>query len=341
MRLAWAEAGGGAGPTVVKAANWLTHLEYDCESPVWRHWIRFFADHTRFIRYDERGCGMTDWDVGDVTFPRWVEDLEQVIDAAALTEPFTLMGISQGAAVCVAYASRHPERVAALVLYGGYAQGWAHRSDEAGRREYEAIVELCRTSWGRDNPVFREVFTSRFVPGATRAQLDWFNALCRRTTSPAIAAELLRARAHVDVEDQLANIRARTLVLHAREDVIVPVSSGRSLATGIPGAEFVELDSKNHILLEGEPAWPRFCGAVSEFLGVGAARAPDPVFATLTPRERDILLLLARGLTNLDIANDLFISEKTVRNNVTKIFEKLGVHSRAQAIVFAKDKGLL
>ena len=341
VRLAWAEAGAGAGPVVVKAANWLTHLEYDRESPVWRHWIQFFADHTRFVRYDERGCGMTDWDVGDLSFARWVEDLEQVVDAAALTEPFTLLGISQGAAVCIAYANRHPERVSGLVLYGGYARGWTHRSDDAGRREYQAIIELCRTSWGRDNPVFREVFTSRFVPGATRAQLDWFNELCRKTTSPPIAAGLLQARAEVDVEDQLAAIRVPTLVLHARGDVIVPVSSGRSLAAGIPGAEFVELDSQNHVLLEDEPAWARFCDAVREFLGVGASREPDPMFATLTAREREILLLLARGLTNIEIGNDLFISEKTVRNHVTKVFEKLGVNSRAQAIVLAKDKGLL
>jgi len=338
VRLAWAES--GAGPPVVKAANWLTHLELERESPVWRHWIKFFSDHTHFIRYDERGCGMTDWNVGDVSFPRWVDDLEQVVDASGLTEPFTLLGISQGASICIGYALRHPERVAALVLYGAYAQGWARRNDPAGEREYQAIAELCSTSWGRDNPAFREVFTSRFIPGGTRAQLDWFNELCRTTTAPAIAAELLRARAHIDVADQLASVRARTLVLHARGDMVVPVSTGRSLAAGIPGAEFVELESRNHILLEDEPAWPRFCDAVREFLAVGAPRESERIFATLTVREREILVRLARGLTNLDIANDLFISEKTVRNHVTKIFEKLGVNSRAQAIVLAKDSGL-
>src|SRR5499426_4098333 len=142
VQLAWAEA--GAGPLLIKAANWLTHLEYEWESPVWRHWIRFLAEHFRFVRYDERGCGMTDRTVGDVTFEQWVQDLEAVVDAAGLQEPFTLLGISQGASVCVAYAARHPERVAGLLLYGAYARGWGRRGDESGAREYEAIVELVR-----------------------------------------------------------------------------------------------------------------------------------------------------------------------------------------------------
>ena len=166
VKLAWAEA--GRGPVLVKAANWLTHLEYEWESPIWRHWIRFFSDHFRFLRYDERGCGMTDWDVGDLSFERWVEDLEDVVDAAGIQEPFALLGISQGAAVCIAYAVRHPERVSGLVLYGGYALG-SGRRDDAAAREYRAITELVRVGWGKDNPAFRQVFTSRFVPGRRRS----------------------------------------------------------------------------------------------------------------------------------------------------------------------------
>ena len=163
VQLAWSDI--GSGPPLIKAANWLTHLEYDCESPVWRHWIEFFAGHFRFVRADERGCGMSDWSVSNLSFETWVSDLEAVIDVAAPPQPFVLVGISQGAAVCVAYAVRYPERVSHLILYGGYARGWAHRGAPDRAREYAAIVDLCRYGWGRDNPAFRQVFTSRFIPG--------------------------------------------------------------------------------------------------------------------------------------------------------------------------------
>ncbi|HQQ76985.1 MAG TPA: alpha/beta fold hydrolase [Thermoanaerobaculia bacterium] len=338
VQLAWAET--GSGPLLVKASNWLSHLEYEWESPVWRHWLRFFADHFRFVRYDERGCGMSDWNVDDLSCNRWLGDLEAVVDAALPEGAFPLLGISQGVSTAVSYAVKHPERVSRLVLYGGYARGWALRGDSAGKREHEAIVDLAALGWGRDNPAFRQVFTSRFVPGATSEQMDWFNELCRRTSSPAIAADLLRARASVDVKELLPKVSAPTLVLHAREDAAVPVSAGRQVAALIPGAQFVELDSKNHILLEGEPAWGRFCDAVRDFMGIEhAARTDAGPFADLTARERGILGLLTEGLGNADIAERLGVSEKTVRNHVSNLFDKLGVWTRAQAIVFARDRG--
>jgi pimeloyl-ACP methyl ester carboxylesterase/DNA-binding CsgD family transcriptional regulator len=338
VQLAWAEA--GAGPVLVKAANWLTHLEFDWDSPVWRHWIHFFADHFRFIRYDERGCGMTDWRVGDVSFPRWVEDLEAVMDTAGVREPAALLGISQGAAVCIEYAVRHPERVSRLVLYGGYAHGWGRRPDARGGKEYEAMIELVRAGWGKENPVFRQLFTSRFIPGATAEQLEWWNELCRKTTTPAIAAELLEARAQIDVSGLLEKVRVPTLVLHARDDEVIPVSAGRYLAARIPGAEFVELDSRNHVLLDPEPAWSRFKDAVLGFVGVKARpAAEDSAFAALSAREREVLALLTEGLGNGEIGERLSISEKTVRNHVSNLFDKLGVWTRAQAIVFARDRG--
>jgi DNA-binding CsgD family transcriptional regulator len=235
---------------------------------------------------------------------------------------------------------KHPERVSRLILYGGYALGWALRGDPAGKREYEAIVALVALGWGRDNPAFRQVFTSRFIPRATSEQMDWFNELCRRTSSPAIAAELLQARANVDVKELVAKVRTPTLVIHAREDVVVPISTGRELAALIPGAEFVELDSKNHILLEGEPAWERFCSAVRDFMGIEQVEeGEERAFASLTARERGILALLTEGLSNADIAERLDLSEKTVRNHVSNLFDKLGVWTRAQAIVFARDRG--
>ena len=340
VQMAWAEA--GSGPVLVKAANWLTHLEYEWESPVWRHWIRFLSEHFRYLRYDERGCGMTDRNVGDLSsFDRWVDDLEAVVNAAGIEEPVSLLGISQGGAVCVAYAVRHPERVSRLVIYGGYARGVARRGDPGAEREYQAIIELVRRGWGRDNPAFRQIFTSRFIPGGTTEQLEWFNELCRKTTSAEIAADLMQARAQVDVSDLLEKVRAPTLVLHGRNDAVVPIAEGQYLATRIPGAQFVELDSANHVLLGHEPAWPRFCQAVLEFMGMEpeAAGGEDPAFGSLSRREREVLVLITEGLGNAEIGERLSISEKTVRNHISGVFDKLGVWTRAQAIVFARDRG--
>jgi pimeloyl-ACP methyl ester carboxylesterase/DNA-binding CsgD family transcriptional regulator len=336
VRLAWAES--GRGMPLVKAATWLTHLEYDLDSPVWRHWTAFFSDHFRFVRYDERGCGMSDWDVRDLSLERRVADLETIVDAARLTEPFTMLGISHGAAVCLAYAERHPARVARLVLCGGFARGALRRGDDEAQRMHRAIIDLAHL-WGNDNPAFRQVFTSRFIPGGTDEQLRWFNDLCRRTTSPRLAGTLLRARADTDVTAPLARVRAPTLVLHARDDAIAPLSEGRALAVEIPGAAFVELDSRNHVLLEHEPAWARFQDAVLEFTGQAASGRAAAAFDALSRRERETLALLADALSNAEIAERLGISEKTVRNHLSRLFDKLGVRSRAQAIVLARDHG--
>jgi pimeloyl-ACP methyl ester carboxylesterase/DNA-binding CsgD family transcriptional regulator len=336
VQLAWAEA--GQGPLLVKAANWLTHLEYDWESPVWRHWIRFFADHFRFVRFDERGCGMTDWDVGDLSFGHWVKDLELVADTVAPAAPMILLGISQGAAASIAYAVRHPERVSHLLLYGGYSRGISKRGDSDPERMYGAIIELARLGWGTHNPAFRQVFTSRFIPGGTDEQLGWFNELCLKTTSPENAARLLESRAQIDVVDLLPLVRTPTLVLHARQDAVTPFEEGRRLAAAIPGAQFVELDSMNHVLLEQEPAWGRFQQAVLDFVGLTAPRE-DAAFGALSAREREILALVTEGLGNAGIAERLALSEKTVRNHISNVFDKLGVWTRAQAIVFARDRG--
>jgi len=335
VQLAWAEA--GSGPPLVKAATWLTHLEHDFESPVWHHWTTFLAGHFRYVRYDERGAGMSAWDIRDLSLDRRVDDLEAIVEAAGVNEPFTLMGMSQGAAVCIAYAVRHPDRVARMVLCGGYARGALRRTDEEANQMYEAIIRLA-SLWGSDNPAFRQVFTSRFIPGGTDEQLRWFNDLCLKTVSPELAGALLRARAEIEITPLLSQVRTPTLVLHAREDAVVPLAEGRLVATEIPGAQFVELDSRNHVLLEHEPAWAKFQEAVLAFTGQAAASA-DGAFSDLSKRERETLALLADGLSNSEIAERLGISEKTVRNHLSHLFDKLGVWSRAQAIVFARDRG--
>jgi pimeloyl-ACP methyl ester carboxylesterase/DNA-binding CsgD family transcriptional regulator len=306
---------------------------------VWKHWLQFFSTHCRFVRFDERGCGMSDWTPGAaLTLDQWASDLELVIEAAQPTEPVTLLGISQGAATCIHYAIRHPERVARLILYCGYAHGALGRDVPAAAVAHRAMIDLVRVAWAQDNPAFRQVFTSRFIPGGTHEQLEWYNDLCLKTTTGEIAASLLEARGHMDIAASLAQVHVPTLVLHARNDEVVPISEGRFLASGIPGAEFVELDSRNHVLLEPEPAWQRFQEAVLAFVQPGTASS-DPVFSALSPRERQVLALMADGLSNTDIAERLQISDKTVRNHASNLFDKLGVWSRAQAIVFARDHG--
>jgi len=336
VKLAWAEV--GTGMPLVKAATWLTHLEYDLESPVWQHWTHFLADHFRYIRYDERGCGMSDWDVRDLSIDRWVADLHTVVEAAGLTEPVTLLGMSHGAAICIAYAARYPERVSRMILCGGFSRGALRRSDHEANRMFEAIMNLSEW-WGSDNASFRQVFTSRFIPEGSDEQLRWFNDLCLKTVSPALAGTLLRARAQTDLTALLPQVKTPTLILHARRDAVAPLSEGRAMATAIAGAQFVELESRNHVLLEHEPAWARFKEAVLDFTGQTAAAPADGAFGELSPRERETLLLLADGLSNSEIAERLGISEKTVRNHLSHLFDKLGVWSRAQAIVFARDRG--
>jgi pimeloyl-ACP methyl ester carboxylesterase/DNA-binding CsgD family transcriptional regulator len=338
--IAWAEA--GSGPALVKASNWLTHLEHDAESPLWRHWVRFFAQHFRFIRYDERGCGMSQRDVATLSVEASAEDLTAVIEASQPRAPFVLLGISQGGSAAIRYAVAHPERVSHLVLYGAYAQGRAKQHDRQAEEAQRARIALTRSGWGQNNPVYRQLFTSRFVPQANDEHIRWFNELCRVTATADMAARIMEFRLHVDETEWLPRVSVPTLVLHARGDEAVSPAQSRLLAERIPGATLVELDSRNHILLEAEPAWERFKHEVLQFTGRSAEgdEEGDARLARLSARERDILERVARGFTNVEIGRQLFISDKTVRNHITRIFEKLGVHSRAQAIVLALQHGL-
>lgn len=334
-QLAWAEA--GEGPLLVKASNWMTHLEFEWQSPVWRHWMRFFSGNFRFVRYDERGCGLSDREPPTLSVERWVSDFEEVCDVVRPPEPFAILGISQGSLACIHYAVRYPERVSRMILYGAYARGYMRRGNADLVREYRAIVEAVRVGWGKETPAFRQLFTSRFIPEGTPEQVAWFNELCRKTVAPAMAADLLQLRGEVDITDLLGQVRVPTLVIHAADDNVIPASEGRMLASSIPGAEFIELESKNHILLEHEPAWTRFQEAVLEFTGAAPERSSNDAFAALSPREREVLALLSDGLDNVQIGERLSISEKTVRNHVSRVYDKLGVWTRAQAVVFARE----
>ena len=330
----------GSGPPLVRAAHWLSHVEHDLASPVWGPWLAELAKHHTYLRYDQRGCGLSDTSIDDFSLEAGVADLEAVVAATGLRR-FPLIGMSQGGAVAIAYAVRHPEQVSHLVLVGAYARGALRRASSPDQRlEAETLVRLIRIGWGRDNAAFRNVFTNQFIPGGTPAQHAWWNELERLSASPENAARLLEALHEIDVTALARELRVPTLVLHARGDARVPFDEGRLLAALIPQARFVPLQSDNHVLLADEPAWPAFLAELRGFLGGGAAESLDGAAseAALTPAERDVLRGVAQGLDNAAIARQLGKSEKTVRNQVSSIFDKLGVRTRAEAIVHVRDR---
>lgn len=268
VRIAYATS--GEGPPLIKAANWLNHLEFDWRSPVWHHVMRELSTGWTLIRYDERGNGLSDWDVEDLSFEAFVMDLEAVVDEVGL-DRFPLLGISQGCAVSIAYAVRHPERVSRMVLHGGYAKGWRLRGPDELSQWREGLLEMIRSGWGRDVPGFRQIFASIYIPDATPEQTRWWTDLQRVTASPENAARLLETLGTIDVVDLLAEVSVPTLVTHSRGDAGVPFSAGEALAERIPGARFLPLESDNHLILAHEPAWPIWRSAVRGFLAAEAA----------------------------------------------------------------------
>lgn len=266
-QLAWSSV--GCGFPLVKAANWLNHLEFDWQSPVWRHWLLELTRQNTLIRYDERGNGLSNWDVHDLSFDAMVDDFEAVVDASGVQE-FDLLGLSQGASVAIAYSLRHPGRVRRMVLLGSYAQGWAVRchGEELARRE--AMVTLTRTGWGSDSSAFRKIFADLYIPGGSPEQVAWWTELQRISTSPANAERLQRALSKIDVEAMLPQVTVPTLIAHATRDHVVPFHCGEQLAACIPNCRFLRLDSENHVLLQSEPAWHDFLSVVREFLALGS-----------------------------------------------------------------------
>lgn len=264
VRLAYATVGGG--PPLVKASNWLTHLDFEWGSPIWRHWYAELSRHHRLIRYDERGNGMSQRDVDHGSFDLWVHDLETVVDAAGL-DRFPLLGISRGGSIAIAYAVKHPERVTHLVLHGAFAAGVNKAGTAQEIAAHQALASLLRLGWGLNNPAFCKTFTSRFIPEATPEHEQWFDQLQRVSTSPENAAQLLERGADIDVRPLLSRVKTPTLVLHCDRDCAVAAERGRALAAGIPGARYVSLPSPNHLMLEEEPAWSMFLDEVGLFLG--------------------------------------------------------------------------
>jgi DNA-binding winged helix-turn-helix (wHTH) protein/pimeloyl-ACP methyl ester carboxylesterase len=261
----------GKGPPLAKTANWLSHIEYEWDSPVWKHWVREISQRHSLVRWDERGCGLSDWAVDELSLDAWVRDQETVVDALGL-ERFALLGISQGGAVAIAYAARHPERVSHLVLCGAYTCGWRHRGDALEIEARTALLNLTRLGWGQNNAAFRQLFTTRFIPDAGPAEMEWFNDLQRVSTSPENAARQMDVFSRLDVRPLLADVTVPTIIFHSQRDGVVPFDQGRLLAAGIRGSRFVPLSSRNHLLLEREPAWPIFLSELGAFLGWSDAK---------------------------------------------------------------------
>ena len=337
-RIAWSQH--GEGPPLVRVGTWLTHLEYDWESVVWRHWLTEIGNRFTFVRYDDRGCGLSDRDVARLGLEAWIEDLEAVVDASGYSQ-VALFGMSQGAAIAVAYAALRPERVSHLVCLGGYARGGAllERTREE-REEDDALNTLARIGWGRADPTFRRIFTGALIPGGTESQMRSFDELQRQSTSGTVASRLMRARGRIDVSRLAGSVLAPTLILHARDDAAVEFERGRRLATLIPGAQFVPLEGRNHLLLAEEPAWPRFLEALDAFFRKApvvaggpprsaAARPSRGPLYRVSNREIQVLRLVAAGRSNDEIAEALAISVRTVERHLTNLYVKLGLVGRS------------
>lgn len=265
VRLAYAKV--GSGPPLVRSAHWMGHLEYDWELPIFRHRLLELAKSFTLFRYDARGNGLSDWDVGEISFDAWVSDMETVVDAVGL-DRFPLIGFSQGCAVSIAYAVKNPDRVSHLVLYGGFATGINKRlnTSAADRERWAAMKTLMKLGWGSDDATFRQMFTSQMMPTATREQADAFNEIQRLSASPECAVRYLETVGEFDVRHLLPHVRAPTLVMHVRDDARVPIALGREMAASIPNARFVALPGKNHVLLEQDPGGAQFFNELRNFV---------------------------------------------------------------------------
>jgi pimeloyl-ACP methyl ester carboxylesterase len=325
VRIAYARH--GSGPPLVIATCWLSHLQYDWQSPVWRHFLADLGKVATVVRYDERGHGLSDWDVDDFGLEARVADIEAVVDHAGL-DRFALMAMSQGGPPSIAYAARHPERVSRLIFYGSYAT--AFRDPTPEDIELNATFEqLIKVGWARPDSAFRRVFTSMLIPGAAEEQMRWLDELQRVSTSAKNALEARRQRGRANVIDLLPRLDVPTLVLHSRHDQMNDFEDSRFLASTIAGARLVVLESSNHIVLGDEPAWQVFMDEVASFLRPDGRPAGIDVASVLSPRELAVLRLAAEGQDNASIARSLTLSVRTVERHLHNTYAKLDVRGKA------------
>lgn len=333
----------GEGPPLLMSMTWVTHLEHAVNSLAWHGWLESLSREYTLLRYDCRGCGLSDRQVRSQSFDTWVADLEAVVGASGF-ERFDMLGICSGGPVTLAYAARHPERVNKLVLYGTYARGRFKRTELPNEAEKgRVMLDLTRLGWAQENHPFLQAWASAFQPGGTAEHFRSWCALQRASTCAENAVEMFRTVSNVDVRALASRVHCPVLILHAERDAVAPIEEGRLLAGSVPGARFVQLDSDNHILLSGEPAWKRFLSEIRGFLHASEEGRDASVLrerlAALTKREIEVLECVAQGLDNARIGAELGLSEKTVRNHITSLFDKLAVDTRARAIVYAREAG--
>ena len=321
----------GKGPPLVRAATWLTHIECDPASMHMGHWIEELSQAHTYITYDARGCSLSSRQAADISFERWVNDLETVVDTLGL-DTFPLLGISQGAAIAVAYAARHPQRVSRLVLFGGFATSYftTRNPDPRIVEEAETLLQIMKLGWGKGSPALRQVFVANFMPGASAAQQHAFDEYQRVTATPEMAVRNLREMFNIDVKDAARKLACPAIVFHARNEQLILFDQGRKLATLIPGSRFVPVDSVNHLPFSDEPCWPGIVREMRAFLGyqVGTA-TPAP---KLTGRQVDVLRHVAAGKTDKLIARELHLSPRTVEMHVAGAIKALGCATRAEAV---------
>ena len=335
-RIAYATCGNG--PPMLWLGHYVRHLDLDWQSPIWRPWLLFLSRRHTLIRYDFRGCGLSDRDSMEFSLNRHVEDLEAVVDAAGL-DRFILFAMQGGGPKASVFAARYPQRVTHLILYGVPTRGRLADAPTPQRvEEAETRLKAIELGWSDDLPVYGQFYLSLQIPNASPEQKRSFNALLREALSPKQAVALLRSYWKADVRTILPQIQCPTLVLHARGDSTIQFEEGRKVAALVPGARFAPLETRNHIVLEGEPAWTQLTQTIEEFLLTSQNGTADRL-ADLTPRERDLLEFVAQGLDNNEIAARLNISVKTVRNHLSAIFSKLEAKTRAHVIVQARDAG--
>ena len=338
IRLAYSAE--GAGPPLARTTFYLNHLELDWQCPVWKPYLEELTGHHTLLRHDMRGFGLSYHDSPPQSLDAWVHDFERVVDAAGL-DRFPVVGMCHGAAIAVEYAARHPERVSHLVVLGGYVRGGLKRARTAEERAArELLLKAVELGWGEENEAFNQVWPTLLQPSSTLERLRALAEVQRKSSSSANAVALLRAAGEIDVSASASNVRCPTLVFHTRQNRAAPFEEGRLLASLIPEARLVALESPNHVLTEVEPAWAEFVRELRNFLPSDRSSAGQAAFQGLTERESQVLERLAQGLDNAQIAAHLGMSEKTVRNHVTRIFDKIGVENRGQAIVRAREAGL-
>jgi pimeloyl-ACP methyl ester carboxylesterase/DNA-binding CsgD family transcriptional regulator len=339
VKLAYAVS--GKGPLLVMPATWLSHLEHQWKSLAWRPWLETLSQKYTLLRYDSRGCGLSDREPAELSFDGWIRDIEAVVDAAGFRQ-FDVLATCWGGSIGVEYAARHPDRVSRLVLYGAYALGRLRGKQPIEAETARVLLDMVRIGWGQETHALGQVWGSYFQPGGTLAHFRSWSEQQALSTSAETAVRLLQIGWQIDVRAAARKIKCPTLALHVERDTVVPIDIGRELATLIPDCRFVQFDGENHMPLADEPAWPQIVAEIDSFLKQPVpANAPrhNLPLGDLTGRERDVLEAIAQGLDNNEIAASLGMSEKTVRNHITRVLDKIGVEHRYQAIVQAREAG--